>query len=122
MSANAPLPLDDLVVVELGDSIAAAWTGRLLADLGAQAQYACGLSAFTGIMAAVTWRDSSSVGQLIDVSMLETLAFIEWKSGTYFEADGRVRYRVGNRSHWLVLAAIDGYIALVYQDDNFKGL
>lgn len=89
---------------------------------GAQAQYAAGLSAFAGIMAAVTWRDHSSAGQIVDVSMLETVAFIEWKSGAYFEADGRVRYRVGNKSHWQVLPALDGYIALVYQDDDFKKL
>src|SRR5688500_5055910 len=36
MSAVVSLPLDDLVVIELGNSIAAAWTGRLLADIGAR--------------------------------------------------------------------------------------
>lgn len=89
---------------------------------GSQMQYAAGLSAFTAVMAAVMYRDRSSEGQLIDVSMLETVAFVEWKSGAYFEADGRTRYRVGNHSHWLVLPASDGHVALVYQDDSFPGL
>jgi len=89
---------------------------------GSQAQYAAGLSAFTGMMAAVTYCDRSERGQLIDVSLMETIAFVEWKSGAYYEADGRVRRRVGNHSHWLVLPALDGYVALVYQDQNFPGL
>lgn len=89
---------------------------------GAQVQYASGLSAFTGVMAAVTFRDRSERGQLVDVSMLESVAFTEWKSGAYYESDGRVRYRVGNRSHWLVLEATDGYVALVYQDESFPAL
>jgi crotonobetainyl-CoA:carnitine CoA-transferase CaiB-like acyl-CoA transferase len=89
---------------------------------GSQVQYAGGLSAFTAMMAAVTYRDRSERGQLIDVSLIETVAFVEWKSGAYYEADGRVRRRVGNHSHWLVLPALDGYVALVYQDQNFPGL
>jgi crotonobetainyl-CoA:carnitine CoA-transferase CaiB-like acyl-CoA transferase len=114
----------DLVVVALGGLLnMVGFPEREPLELGgAQAQYGAGLSAFTAIMVAVTWRDRSGAGQLIDVSMLETVAFVEWKSGTYWEADGRVRYRVGNRSHWLVLPARDGYIALVYQDESFPGL
>lgn len=89
---------------------------------GAQVQYATGLSVYTGLMAAITYRDGSGRGQLVDVSMLESVAFAEWKSAAYYEADGRVRYRVGASSHWLVLEANDGYVALVYQDDSFPAL
>lgn len=35
METNSALPLDDLLVVELGDTIAPAYTGKLLAELGA---------------------------------------------------------------------------------------
>ena len=89
---------------------------------GSQGQYATGLSAFTGTLAALAARDRLGHGQLVDVSMIETVAFSEWKSAAYYEADGDVRYRVGNQSHWLVLEANDGYVAVVYQDDNFVGL
>lgn len=118
------LRASDLAVVALGGLLnMVGFPEREPLQLGgSQLQYAAGLSAFTGIMAAVVYRDRSSQGQLIDVSMLETVAFIEWKSGTYFEADGRTRYRVGNESHWLVLPASDGYVALVYQDDSLPGL
>lgn len=89
---------------------------------GSQAQYATGLAAFAGTLAGLAARDRLGHGQVVDVSMMETVAFSEWKSAAYYEADGNVRYRVGNQSHWLVLEANDGYVALVYQDDNFVGL
>ncbi len=118
------LQASDLTVVALGGLLnMVGFPEREPLQLGgSQAQYAAGLAAFTGIMAALYYCDKTGHGQLVDVSMLETIAFVEWKSGTYFEADGDVRYRVGNQSHWLVLPALDGYIALVYQDDNFPGL
>jgi CoA:oxalate CoA-transferase len=118
------LHASDLVVSALGGLLnMVGFPEREPLELGgSQAQYAAGMSAFTGVMAAATYRDRSDQGQLIDVSMMETIAFVEWKSGAYYEADGRVRYRVGDRSHWLVLEANDGYVALVYQDENFVGL
>lgn len=118
------LHASDLVVSALGGLLnMVGFPEREPLELGgSQAQYAAGMSAFTGVMAAVTYRDRSEQGQLVDVSMMETIAFVEWKSGAYFEADGRVRYRVGNHSHWLVLEANDGHVALVYQDENFVGL
>lgn len=118
------LNASDLAVVALGGLLnMVGFPEREPLQLGgSQTQYASGLAAFTGVMAALYYRDSSAQGQLVDVSMLETIAFVEWKSGAYYEADGRVRYRVGNRSHWLVLPASDGYVALVYQDENFPSL
>lgn len=118
------LPASDLTVVALGGLLnMVGFPEREPLQLGgSQAQYATGLAAFTGITAALHYRDRTGEGQLVDISMLETIAFIEWKSGAYYEADGRVRYRVGNQSHWLVMPASDGYIALVYQDADFPGL
>jgi crotonobetainyl-CoA:carnitine CoA-transferase CaiB-like acyl-CoA transferase len=118
------LQASDLVVAALGGLLnMVGFPERQPLELGgAQAQYATGLSAFTAIMAAITYRDRAERGQLIDVSMMETVAFVEWKSGAFYEADGRVRYRVGNRSHWLVLEATDGFVALVYQDESFPSL
>lgn len=118
------LPASDLSIIALGGLLnLIGFPEREPLQLGgSQAQYATGMAAFTGITAALHYRDRTGQGQLVDVSMLETVAFIEWKSGAHFEADGKVRYRVGNKSHWLVLPASDGYIALVYQDADFPGL
>ncbi len=92
---------------------------------GAQVQYAGGISAFTALMAAILYRDRyrdrSAHGQLIDVSLLESVAYIEWKSGAYFDTDGRVRRR-GSDSEWVVLPARDGHIGLVYQAEDWAAL
>jgi len=88
---------------------------------GAQVQYTGGLSAFTAVMAAILYRDRSARGQLIDVSLLEAVAYIEWKSGAYFDTDGHVRRR-GSDSEWVVLPARDGYIGLVYQAEDWPAL
>ncbi len=118
------LESSDLVVCALGGLLnMVGFPEREPLELGgAQVQYASGLSAFTGVMGALTYRDQTGHGQLVDVSMLETIAFVEWKSAAYFEVNDIVRYRVGNHSHWIVLEARDGYVALVYQDQNFPAL
>jgi crotonobetainyl-CoA:carnitine CoA-transferase CaiB-like acyl-CoA transferase len=89
---------------------------------GSQAEYAAGLSVFSAVMTGITYRDQGGTGQVADISLLETVAFMEWKSGSYYEADGRVRYRTGDRTQWQVLAANDGYVGLVYQDASWPAL
>jgi crotonobetainyl-CoA:carnitine CoA-transferase CaiB-like acyl-CoA transferase len=89
---------------------------------GHQAQYTAGLSAFSGTMAALYRRDRDKSGTLVDVSMLESVAFVEWKSGAFYQLDGEVGRRVGTRSQWMVLEAADGLVALVYQDEHFAAL
>jgi crotonobetainyl-CoA:carnitine CoA-transferase CaiB-like acyl-CoA transferase len=89
---------------------------------GHQAQYTAGLSAFSGTMAALHRRDRSRSGTLVDVSMMESVAFVEWKSGAYYQQHGEVGHRVGTRAQWIVLEAADGLIALVYQDQQFTAV
>ncbi len=118
------LAASDLVVMALGGLLyMVGFPDRQPLQLGgSQPQYAAGLSAFSGAMAAVTYRKRSGQGQLIDVSMLETVAFMEWKSGTYYESDGRVRRRVGDHADWFILEASDGYVGLVYFEPDWPML
>src|SRR5439155_23693977 len=78
---------------------------------GYQAQYMTALSAFTGTMAALFERDESGCGQRVEVSAHESVAFVEWKSGIYYQANGRVRQRGGREAQWLVLPCDDGFAA-----------
>lgn len=114
----------DLVVMALGGllNMVGEPDDRPLLLGGWQDQYIAGTSAFTGLMAALAYRDRTGKGQAVDVSMLEAVAFTEWKSGAYFEAEGRLRRRSGSRSEWLVLPARDGHVALVYQDESWAAL
>ena len=112
------LAASDLVVMALGGLL------NLVGDPereplslgGYQAQYATGVSAFTGTAAALLYRDRSGRGQVVDVSALESIAFMEWKSAANFEASGTVRRRVGDHSHNLVLPTRDGWFGLLYTE------
>jgi crotonobetainyl-CoA:carnitine CoA-transferase CaiB-like acyl-CoA transferase len=89
---------------------------------GYQAQYVTGLSAFTGTMAAIHERDATGRGQRVEVSAQESVAFVEWKSGIYYQADGQLRRRGGRKAQWLVLRCRDGFAAFVYQDEHWPGV
>ncbi|HEX8968739.1 MAG TPA: CoA transferase [Chloroflexota bacterium] len=89
---------------------------------GYQAQYVTGLAAFTGTMAALYQRDLSGRGQRVEVSAQETVAFVEWKSGIYYQGNGQLRRRGGREAQWVVLRASDGFVAFVYQDENWPGV
>jgi crotonobetainyl-CoA:carnitine CoA-transferase CaiB-like acyl-CoA transferase len=118
------LAASDLVVMALGGllNLVGAPEREPLSLGGYQAQYATGVCAFTGTAAALLYRDRSGRGQLVDVSALESIAFMEWKSGANFEASGSVRKRVGDHSHNLVLPTRDGWFGLLYTDSNWPQL
>jgi CoA:oxalate CoA-transferase len=111
----------DLVILALGglSNLVGAPEREPLSLGGYQAQYATGVCAFTGTAAALLYRDRSGRGQLVDVSGLESIAFVEWKSASNFEATGSVRRRVGDHSHNLVLPTRDGWFGLLYTDPNW---
>jgi crotonobetainyl-CoA:carnitine CoA-transferase CaiB-like acyl-CoA transferase len=89
---------------------------------GYQAHCSGGLAAFTGTLAALYQRDVSGVGQQVEISVLETVAFVEWKSSIYYQANGKLRVRGGRDAQWQVIRCRDGYIAFVYQDGNWSGV
>jgi len=118
------LAASDLVVMALGGllNVVGAPEREPLSLGGYQAQYATGVCAFTGTAAALHYRDRSGRGQLVDVSALESIAFVEWKSASNFEATGSIRRRVGDHSHNVVLPTSDGWFGLLYQDSNWPRL
>jgi crotonobetainyl-CoA:carnitine CoA-transferase CaiB-like acyl-CoA transferase len=89
---------------------------------GYQAQYVTGLSALTGTLAALFARDFSGLGQRVEVSAHESVAFVEWKSGIYYQSNGQVRRRGGREAQWVVLRCRDGFVAFVYQDEDWPGV
>jgi crotonobetainyl-CoA:carnitine CoA-transferase CaiB-like acyl-CoA transferase len=118
------LAASDLVVMALGGllNVVGAPEREPLSLGGYQAQYATGVCAFTGTAAALQYRDRSGRGQLVDVSALESIAFVEWKSASNYEATGSVRRRVGDHSHNVVLPTSDGWFGLLYTDANWPRL
>jgi crotonobetainyl-CoA:carnitine CoA-transferase CaiB-like acyl-CoA transferase len=94
------LNASDMVVMALGGllNLVGAPECEPLALGGYQAQYATGICAFTGTAAALLHRDDTGLGQLVDVSAFESIAFLEWKSGSNYESTGTVRRRTGDHS------------------------
>ena len=86
---------------------------------GYQAQYATGVCAFTGTAAALLYRDRSGTASWSTSRRLESIAFVEWKSASNYEATGSIRRRVGDHSHNLVLPTSDGWFGLLYTDPNW---
>ncbi len=90
---------------------------------GHQAAYSAGLSAFTGLLAALCQtRAHAAARETVRVSMLETMLWINWKSAVASHATGEVPSRRGSAAEWQVVRCADGWVAVIYQPDDWVGL
>ena len=93
---------------------------------GHQLAYSAGLSALTGLVAAlclpVRGEDGSGVPERVQVSLLETAIWLNWKSVACAAAGEPVPHRSGQSGDWPVVRCADGWVALVYQDADWPAL
>lgn len=85
---------------------------------GHQAAYAAGLSACTGLLAALR----AGGEEMIDVSLFDVTAWLNWKVAAGLLVLGKAPVRGGPSNEWYTLPASDGHIALVYQDKDWPQL
>jgi crotonobetainyl-CoA:carnitine CoA-transferase CaiB-like acyl-CoA transferase len=85
---------------------------------GHQAAYAAGLSACTGLLAALR----AGGKEMIDVSLFDVTAWLNWKVAAGLLVLGRAPVRGGPSNGWYTLPASDGHVALVYQDKDWPQL
>ena len=88
---------------------------------GYQALYAAGVAAFTATMTGIVARKINGVGQHIDVSILEMMAYTEWHASCYYSYSEQVRRRQGRYNQWKILRARDGYMGVVGQWPQIQG-
>ncbi|WP_029066090.1 CoA transferase [Labrenzia sp. DG1229] len=88
---------------------------------GNQPQVTAAFSAYTGALAALRHRDATGQGQLVDVSIMDAVAYIEWKGPAFYETDGIVRRRARGRSPWVILRTADGHVGVVYNQSSWEG-
>ncbi|WP_340110293.1 CoA transferase [Pikeienuella sp. HZG-20] len=81
---------------------------------GHQAAYAGGLSAFTGMMAGLTGLRRTGRGEIVTVSLLDSMLWINWKSPAGAMFLGRPPRREGAQAEWQTIPCADGRVALVY--------
>ena len=81
---------------------------------GHQASYAAGLTAFTGLTAALAARDAGLTPSPVRVSLAEVLQWVNWKAASGAEATGSSPGREGKNSEFQIVPCRDGHIAVVY--------
>jgi crotonobetainyl-CoA:carnitine CoA-transferase CaiB-like acyl-CoA transferase len=81
---------------------------------GHQASYAAGLTAFTGLTAALAARDGGHAAPSVRVSLAEVMQWVNWKAASGAEASGTSPGREGKSSEFQILPCKDGHVAVVY--------
>jgi crotonobetainyl-CoA:carnitine CoA-transferase CaiB-like acyl-CoA transferase len=83
---------------------------------GHQASYPAGLTAFTGLSAALAARDAGRKPSAVRVSLAEVLQWVNWKAASGADASptGAPPGREGKRSEFQILPCRDGHVAVVY--------
>lgn len=89
---------------------------------GHQASYAAGMSAFTAMMALLAGRQAGRAADVARVSLIETLAWVNWKAVSAAQATGRSPSRRGAKAEFQVMRCQDGWIALVFTVTQYDAL
>lgn len=88
---------------------------------GRQAAYSAGLAAYTGIAGALC-RPREERAEIIRVSMLDTVIWLNWKSVPAPNSTDEPPHRAGPAAEWQVVRCADGWVALVYQEYDWPAL
>jgi crotonobetainyl-CoA:carnitine CoA-transferase CaiB-like acyl-CoA transferase len=130
LGPDAPhqMPASEFTVMALGGmlDIVGDPTREPLRLGGHQLAYSAGLSALTGLVAALCLpareADGVRLPEVVEVSLLETAVWLNWKSVAAAAAGEPVPSRSGGSGDWPVVRCADGWVALVYQDADWPGL
>ena len=81
---------------------------------GHQVPYAAGLTAFTGLSAALAARSLSRTAPSVRVSLAEAAQWVNWKATSGAHAAGHSPGREGGQSEFQIVRCADGYVAVVF--------
>ena len=81
---------------------------------GHQASYAAGLTAFTGLAAALAAREAGQRPPHVRVSLAEVMQWVNWKAASGAAASGTSPGREGKESEFQIVPCRDGHVAVVY--------
>jgi len=98
--------------------------GRPLSLGGEQTAHAAAFTGLLGAMLALHRRDrTGGEGDLVDVALCDVAAYLDWKSDIGFAATGKVASRAGaSGRRWRMVRAIDGWIGVIFQPDQWPAL
>jgi crotonobetainyl-CoA:carnitine CoA-transferase CaiB-like acyl-CoA transferase len=89
---------------------------------GHQAAYSAGLSAYLGLVSALSRRQAGETPQAVHVDLLDVAVWLNWKTLVMAELTGRPPRRAGSAAEWVVVPCRDGHIALVYRFQEWEAL
>jgi crotonobetainyl-CoA:carnitine CoA-transferase CaiB-like acyl-CoA transferase len=89
---------------------------------GHQASYAAGLTAFTGLAAALAARDAGRAAAAVRVSLVEVMQWVNWKAASGADAAGVSPGREGKQSEFQIVPCRDGHVAVVYTVTQWPAL
>jgi crotonobetainyl-CoA:carnitine CoA-transferase CaiB-like acyl-CoA transferase len=87
---------------------------------GHQISYTAGMAAFTAAMIALHARDRDGRGQVVETSLVEVAAYIEWK-GRLYEQVGRPLVR-GDNSGPIITRCGDGHFGFYYRETDWPAI
>lgn len=87
---------------------------------GHQIEYTAGVAAFSAAMVALQARDRDGLGQVVETSLLEAAAYVEWK-GRIFGQVGNDLQR-GDLSGPMVISCADGHFGFYYRPTDWHSV
>lgn len=96
---------------------------RPLALGGEQAAHAAGIVGFLGAALALERVRRGLSGDVVDVSLADVAAYIDWKSDVAFATTGDVPRRSGVKGgRWRMVCAADGWVGVIYQPEQWAAM
>lgn len=90
---------------------------------GNQAEYAAAWIGLYGTMLAILKRKVNGSGDIIEVASADVVAYMDWKSDVAFQTSGTASTRSGSSmGTWRILPAIDGWVGVIYQLDQWQAI
>lgn len=89
---------------------------------GHQLAYSAGLSAYLGLVAALTQRDAGRPAGPVHVDLLDVGVWLNWKALSTAARTGQSPMRPGAKAEWTIVPCRDGYVALVYRIQEWTSL
>ena len=89
---------------------------------GEQASHAAGFAAYLGARLALLRRAATGRGDILDVACTDLAAYMDWKSDVSATVLGQIPKRNATTSWWRVLPAADGWIGMIYHDNDWPRL
>lgn len=124
VSREVELPGDSLLAEAYGGlaNMVGDPARRPLSLGGEQTAYSAGVAAFFGAMIALLRRDQGEGGDVVDVSLVDVAAYMDWKSDVGLALDHASPTRALSDSGSRLVRAADGWVGVIFQHRHWAAV